>query len=127
RLGVTWDSRGDGTLIVRGGWGGDVTRNRPGMQIRSMNQFASSAVRITDLPRLQNFPDTNAVLGGRSLDEYLAAVGGRQLGTVIPDDFVQPYALNTTAGFGWQLNPTTTFDVDYIHSYANHQTGSTDV
>ena len=63
-----------------------------------MNQFASSAVRITDPARLQNFPDTNAVLGGRSLDEYLAAVGGRQLGTVIPNDFVQPYALNTTAG-----------------------------
>jgi hypothetical protein len=127
RLGATWDSRGDGTLIVRGGWGVYVTRNRPWIQIRSMNQFASSAVRITDPARLQNFPDTNAVLGGRSLDEYLAAVGGRQLGTVIPDDFVQPYALNTTIGAGWQVNPTTTLDVDYIHSYANHQTGSTDV
>lgn len=127
RLGATWDSRGDGTLIFRGGWGVYVTRNRPWIQIRSMNQFASSAVRITDPARLQNFPDTNAVLGGRSLDEYLAAVGGRQLGTVIPDDFVQPYALNTTIGAGWQLNPTTTLDVDYVHSYANHQTGSTDV
>ena len=40
----------------------------PWFQIRSMNQFASSAVRITDPARLQNFPDTNAVLGGRSLD-----------------------------------------------------------
>ena len=30
RLGATWDSRGDGTLIVRGGWGVYVTRNRPG-------------------------------------------------------------------------------------------------
>ena len=46
---------------------------------------------------------------------------------MIPDDFVQPYALNTTVGAGWQVNPTTTLDVDYIHSYANHQTGSTDV
>ena len=46
---------------------------------------------------------------------------------MIPDDFVQPYALNTTIGAGWQVNPTTTLDVDYIHSYANHQTGSTDV
>ena len=127
RLGATWDSRGDGTLIVRGGWGVYVTRNRPWIQIRSMNQFASSAVRITD-------PDATAALpryhrGPRrpQLDEYLAAVGGRQLGTVIPDDFVQPYALNTTIGAGWQVNPTTTLDVDYVHSYANHQTGSTDV
>jgi len=77
--------------------------------------------------RLQSFPNTSAVLGGRSLDEYLAAVGGRQFGTVIPDDFVQPYALNTSIGAGWQVNPTTTLDVDYIHSYADHQTGSTDL
>ena len=55
RLGATWDSRGDGTLIVRGGWGVYVTRNRPWIQIRSMNQFASSAVRITD-------PDATAAL-----------------------------------------------------------------
>jgi Carboxypeptidase regulatory-like domain len=130
RLGATWDSRGDGTLIVRGGWGVYVTRNRPWIQIRSMNQFASSAVRITTLTnraQLQHFPDTVAVLGGRTLDEYLAVFGGRNLGTVIPDEFVQPYALNTTIGAGWQVNPTTTLDVDYIHSYANHQTGSTDV
>ena len=46
---------------------------------------------------------------------------------MIPDDFTQPYALNTTVGAGWQVNPTTTLDIDYIHSYANHQTGSTDV
>ena len=127
RLGATWDSRGDGTLIVRAGWGVYVTRNRPWIQIRSMNQFASSAVRVTDRAQLKYFPDTVAVLGGRTLDEYLAAFGGRNLGTVIPDDFVQPYALNTTAGVGWQVNPTTTLDVDYVHSDANHQTGSTDV
>jgi hypothetical protein len=127
RLGATWDSRGDGTLIVRGGWGMYVTRNRPWIQIRSLNQFASSAVRITDPARLRNFPDTVAVLGGRTLEQHLAALGGRNLGTVIPDDFVQPYALNTTIGAGWQVSPTTMVDVDYIHSYANHQTGSTDV
>src|SRR6185295_3956816 len=127
RLGATWDGRGDGTLIVRGGWGTYVTRNRPWFAMRSMNQFASSAVRITDPTRLQNFPDTAAVLSGRSLDEYLATSGGRQFGTVIPDDFVHPYALNTTIGAGWQMTPTTTLDIDYIHSYAEHQTGSTDV
>jgi hypothetical protein len=112
RLGATWDSRGNGPLIVRGGWGVYVTRNRPWIQIRSMNQFASSAVRIEDRTRLRNFPDTAAVLGGRTLDEYPAAFGGRNLGTVIPDDFVQPYALNTTVGAGWQVNPTTTLNVD---------------
>jgi hypothetical protein len=126
RIGATWDSRGDGRLLVRGGWGLYVTRNRPWFQIRSMNQFASSAVRITDPARLQYFPDANAVLGGFTLDEYLLAFGGRNLGTVIPDDFVQPYALNTTAGVVWHIKSTTALEVDYVHSYANQQTGSTD-
>jgi hypothetical protein len=127
RLGATWDSRGDGTLIVRGGWGVYVTRNRPWFQVRSMNQFASSAVRINSASALKNFDDISKVLGGLGLDEYLTQNGGRQLGTVIPDDFVQPYALNTNAGVMWQLNRTTVFEADYIHSYANHQTGTTDV
>ena len=57
---------------------------------------------------------------------FVASGGPRQFGTVIPDDFVQPYAFNTTAGVGWQFNPASALDVDYIHSYANHQTGLTD-
>jgi hypothetical protein len=66
------------------------------------------------------------VLGGRSLDSYIASGGPRQLGTVIPDEFVQAYAVNTTAGVGWQVNSRTAFDADYVHSYGNHQVGSGD-
>jgi hypothetical protein len=126
RVGATWDASGDGSVIIRGGSGLYVTRNRPWYQLRSMNQFASSVVRITDPNLLRNYPDINAVLGGRSLDSFIAGGGPRQLGTVIPDDFVQPYAVNTTAGVGWQLTKTAALDVDYVHSYANHQAGSTD-
>jgi hypothetical protein len=91
-----------------------------------MREFEADAVRIDNPALLRSFPDTSAVLGGRTLDEYLVEFGGRTLGTVIPDDFVQPYALNTTIGAGWLVSPVTTLDVDYVHSYANHQTGSTD-
>jgi hypothetical protein len=126
RVGATWDARGDGRMIIRGGSGVYVARNRPWYQLRSMNQFSSSVVRITDSTLLRNYPDINAVLGGRTLESFIAAGGPRQLGTVIPDDFVQPYAANTTAGVGWQLTTTAALDVDYVHSYANHQIGSTD-
>jgi hypothetical protein len=126
RLGVTFDARGDGRVIVRSAFGVYVTRNRPWFQLRAMNQAGSSVARITDPAMLRNYPDINAVLAGRTLDSVVAAGGARQLGTVIPDDFVQPYALNTTAGVGWQLNGTTALDVDYVHSYGNHQVGSTD-
>ena len=126
RLGATWDARGDGRMIIRGGSGLYVTRNRPWYQLRSMNQFGSSVVRITDPALLRHYPDVNAVLGGRTLDSFVAASGPRQLGTVIPDDFVQPYAVNTTAGVGWQLTKAAALDIDYVHSYANHQVGSAD-
>ena len=54
-------------------------------------------MRITDATLLGKYPDISAVLGGRSLDSYLASGGPRQIGTVIPDEFVQAYAVNTTA------------------------------
>ena len=125
RLGVTWDAHGTGQLVVRGGWGFYVGRNRPWFQLRSMNQFVSNVVRITDAQRLRFYPDINAVLGNRTLDEFVA-IGPRQLGTVIPDDFVHPYAATATAGAGWNVRGATTLEFDYVHSYANHQTGMND-
>jgi hypothetical protein len=126
RLGATWDARGDGHVIVRGGVGLYVTRNRPWYQLRAMNQAGSSVVRISDPALLRHYPDVDAVLGGRTLDDFIATGGPRQLGTVIPDDFVLPYAVNTTAGVGWQLKPAVALDIDYVHAYGAHQVGSTD-
>ena len=60
--------------------------------------------------------DINAVLGGRSLTDYVAAGGARSL-FLIADDYVLPYSWNTTAGAGWQLNRVTSLDVDYVHIY----------
>lgn len=126
RLGVTWDARGTGNLIVRGGWGMYVTRNRPWFQVRAMNQSLASAVRIETPAQLRLYPDINAVLGGRSLDEFIGAGGPRSLGTVIPDNAVLPYSTNTTGGVGWQINPTTSLDVDVVHVIGEHQLGGTD-
>ena len=125
RLGATWDATGSGRVIVRGGAGLYVTRNRPWYQLRAMNQAVSGVVRITDA-RLRNFPDIAAVLGSCVAGSFSTACGPKQLGTVIPDDFVQPYAVNTTGGVGWQITSTAALDVDYVHSYGAHQVGSTD-
>ncbi len=117
RIGATFDVRGDGTLVLRGGWGMYVARNRPWFQVRSMNQLGSSAVRVENSTQLSLYPDVAAILAGGAV---------KQLGTVIPDDFVQSYALNTTVGAGWQLGRTLSVDMDYIHSYGAHQYGTTD-
>ena len=118
RIGATFDLRGDGSRVLRGGWGMYVARNRPWFQVRAMNQIGGSAILIESPDeRLKFYPDVAAVTAGS---------GPRPLGTVIPDDFVQAYALNTSVGFGWQIGRATAVDFDYIHSYGAHQYGTTD-
>ncbi len=126
RGGITWDARGNGSLVVRGGVGMYITRNRPWLQETSMDKTLGFAVRITDPQLLRNFPDITGVLGGRTLEQYRNSGGVRSL-YLIADDYVLPYSVNTTAGFGWQLNGVTSLDVDYVHNYGAHQLGSTDL
>jgi hypothetical protein len=125
RLGITYDVRGNSTLVLRGGYGLYVTRNWPWMQLTGMDQTSAVNVRIEDPERLQFFPDVDAVLGGRSLEEFLAAGGTRAL-LLLADDFVLPYSRNATVGTGWQINSRTSVDIDYVHAYAAAQLGGTD-
>ena len=99
RLGVTYDMRGDATLVMRGGYGFYVTRNRPWFQLFSMNSFLGNSVTIQDPQLLQFYPDINAVLGGKTLDDYIAAGGARSV-FAIPDDSVLPDILECDVG-GW--------------------------
>ena len=82
-----------------------------------MNQLGSSALLVENRAQLRFYPDVAAVLAGGA---------AKQLGTVIPDDFVQSYALNTTVGAGWQVGRASSLDVDYVHSYGTKQYGTTD-
>jgi hypothetical protein len=82
-----------------------------------MNQVGAPALLVEDSALLRLYPDISAIL---------AEGAPLQLGTVIPDDFVQSYSLNTTIGTAWQLGPAASLDVDYVHAYADRQTGFTD-
>ena len=117
RLGATYDVTGRGTIVARGGFGVYVARNRPWFQVRAMNQLSGYAIRIEEPAQLRLYPDVAAVV---------AAGGPRELGTVIPDDFVQASSLNTTVGVGWQAGRDTSIDIDYVHSYGADQYGTTD-
>jgi hypothetical protein len=85
----------------------------------------SNTAAIYDPQQLKYFPDVNAVLGGKSLDAYIAA-GGSKSPFLISDDSRLPFSLNATFGAGWQINSVTSFDIDYIHDYGTHQLGATD-
>jgi outer membrane receptor protein involved in Fe transport len=126
RLGVTWDTKGDGSFVLRGGLGKYVTRNRPWFQVYAESSFLTSAVTIFDPNLLRNFPDITGVLGGKSLDSYVAA-GGSKSPFLIGNDSRLPWALNGTFGYGWQLNANSSLEMDYIHDYGTDQLGSTDL
>jgi outer membrane receptor protein involved in Fe transport len=126
RIGMTYDIRGNGTLIGRAGFGRYVTRHRHYFGLTAQDRLLGIAVRIEDPNQLRNYPDINAVLGGRSLEEYVTSGAARSL-YVIPDNYELPESLNTTVGFGWQLNATTGLDVDYVHAYGYNQLGALDL
>ena len=126
RLGLTYDVRGDGTLVGRAGWGLYVTRNRHYFGLTAQDRLLGAAVRITDPEQLKNYPDIRAVLGGRSLADYVAAGGARSV-YLIPDDYSLPESQNTTVGVGWQINAVTGLDVDYVHAYGYNQLGALDL
>jgi hypothetical protein len=126
RLGFTYDISGRGTLVARGGWGMYVTRHRHYFGLTAQDRLLGAAVRIENPEQLRNYPNVNAVLGGRSLSEYVQSGAARSV-YLIPDDYVLPQSQNTTAGIGWQINDATGLDVDFVHAYGYNQLGATDL
>ena len=125
RLGMTWDITGKGALVGRAGFGRYSTRNRQYFQMTTQDRTLGTAVLITDQSLMKYYPDINAVLGGKSLTDYVASGGARSL-FLIQNDYVLPYSWNTTAGIGWQINGATSLDVDYVHDLGEKQLGAYD-
>ena len=126
RLGVTYDVLGTGHLVARAGWGRYITRNRHYFGLTAQDRLLGAAVRIQDPAQLQNYPDIKAVLGGKSLADYVASGAARSV-YIIPDDYELPESKNTTLGFGWQISNTTGLDVDVVHAYGYKQLGALDL
>lgn len=126
RFGMTYDIKGDGTLVARAGWGRYITRNRHYFGLTSQDRLLGIAVRIEDPNQLRNYPDINAVLGGKSLSDYVNSGAARSV-YIIPDDYELPESQNTTVGLGWQISGTTGFEFDYVHAYGYKQLGALDL
>jgi hypothetical protein len=127
RVGATWDVKGSGTLIARGGFGVYVSRNRPWFDANSEQATLGGSVTILDQQKLKFFPDINAVLGGQSLSAIAATQTGVRTLSLLANDLKMPRSYNATGGVVWQVNNVTALDVDYVHDYATDQLGSADV
>ncbi|MGE3845039.1 MAG: hypothetical protein AB7I50_26030, partial [Vicinamibacterales bacterium] len=67
RIGATWDIRGNGTLVGRGGFGVYITRNREWFSVGSSQQTnLGNSVLITDRAKQgQCYPSISCVLDGK--------------------------------------------------------------
>jgi hypothetical protein len=123
RLGFAWNTQGDGRFVVRGGWGLYAVRNRPWFNIRGQVVSSQFTAEVANPGLLQAFPDRTAVLGGKSISDYIKTAGGRAL--YLPGDHLDlPTVNNLTLGFAKALFASTTLEVDAIHQKQTHlQTG----
>ena len=125
RLGATWNVRGDGRLIARAGWGYYITLNQPWFAVVSQQQYLGTRLFITDPQRLRLYPDINAVLGGRSVEEA-AAAGGTASPQILGNTYGRPRQITTTAGVSWQMTNTTSMDADFVHGLGTKQQSTID-
>ena len=126
RIGATWDIRGDGTLVARGGWGLYITRHRQWFSVNSQQVNYGASVLFTDRAKLgQCYPLISCVLDGKSVTAFVAGSGLRSL-QIIDDDYRFPYQRTASAGVGWQVTTTTSLDVDVVHSYMPNAMGGED-
>jgi hypothetical protein len=126
RLGATWDVHGNGSLVMRSALGMYSTRNRPWFQVNSLSSLLGNNVTIFDAQLLRNYPNINAVLGGKSIQDYIAAGGTRSV-FLVGDNSVLPVSCNASGGAGWQLDQRSSLDIDYVHNFGTDQLGGRDV
>ena len=114
RFGVAWDVRGDSRTVVRGGYGIYSGRNRPWFNIRGQVVSSQFTAEVTDAALLRNYPNQTAVLGGRTLEDFIRTAGNRAL--YLPGDELNlPFVHSATIGIAKALWADTTIEVDFIH------------
>lgn len=136
RVGIAWDPIGEGTTVIRGGYGW-FYQNTPFELItafRTAGPFSDSFIRSFPLnaadpgPRNGRLPTDPTLKNGPTVDRALiASIVGTGSLLANPSPFVDsldrkmPYVRSASIGLQRELTPTMVLTVDYIHQDAENQ------
>ncbi|WP_187143413.1 TonB-dependent receptor [Terriglobus albidus] len=113
RVGFAYDLMGKGTTVLRAAYGGYSVRNRPFFNMQGQTVTDNFTVQISDPNLLKYYPNTTAVLGGLSLQQYVALQGGRLI--YLPGDHLNiPYVHELTAGVQHGFGRNSVLVVDFV-------------
>ena len=113
RVGFAYDLMGKGTTVLRAAYGGYSVRNRPFFNMQGQTVTDNFTIQISDPSLLKYYPDTTAVLGGLTLQQYVAQQGARLI--YLPGDHLDiPYVHELTAGVQQGFGRNSVLVVDFV-------------
>jgi hypothetical protein len=114
RAGFAYNVGGAGDLVIRGGSG--IYYNTPVSNVTYSHQYFANAIAATLTPNGPGFMENPT--RGVTADDYLSGrvPAPAQAPRVIADDYVMPYAWQSSLGFQKQLGSAMGFDADVTYN-----------
>ncbi len=108
RLGLVWDIEGEGTSVLRWGYGVYYGHVRTLGVLDEFRNFQQYSLEITN----PSYPDPYQ---GRDPVEFI--VSGPTNLTIVDNGYVQPYSQQYTLGFSRQLSPDFAIHLDGVYNF----------
>ncbi len=108
RTGIAWDVSGDGTTVVRGGYGLFFGHIRMLGTLGEFQNFKRFSINITN----PAYPDPYQ---GRNPADFIVASQAPNI-TVVANDMRQPLSKQLTAGVSRRLTETFALHADFVHN-----------
>jgi outer membrane receptor protein involved in Fe transport len=125
RAGAVYDLRGDGRDVLRAGWGRyyDVGYTNANILFAAVNATGIGAGQVFNVHNVDGIIKNDGQPFHVGDDPATTIASQNEAGGALPLNshvasprITQPYSNQTSAGWSHEINSSTVFDVDYVHS-----------